>query len=97
MTDSVEETNNPVVEVDMEKGVTASEDDGQSDGNAVTANVTKSELLRKHTSMQSSVLRFKNVDFVAGGPANKKLILDDVSGTVKWGRVLAVCVLLVRK
>jgi hypothetical protein len=91
MTDSVEETN-PAVEVDTEKGVTAN--DGQSDGNAVIVK-KKSELLRKHTSMQSSVLRFKNVDFVAGGNTNKKLILDDVSGTVKWGRVLAVCCLKV--
>jgi hypothetical protein len=41
--------------------------------------------------MQSSVLRFKNIDFAVGSNDNKKLILDDVSGTVKWGRVLAVC------
>lgn len=93
MTDLVEETN-PILENDMEKGVAVN--DGQSDENAEIVK-KKSGLLRKHTSMESSVLRFKNVDFVAGGPANKKLILDDVSGTVKWGRVLAVCVLLVRK
>ena len=87
MQDSVEETN-PVLEVDAEKGVT--DNDGSSEENVVLTK-KKTELLRKHTSMQSSVLRFKNVDFAVGSNENKKLILDNVSGTVKWGRVLAVC------
>ena len=87
MQDSVEETN-PVLEVDAEKGVT--DNDGSSEENAVLTK-KKMELLRKHTSMESSVLRFKNVDFAVGSNENKKLILDNVSGTVKWGRVLAVC------
>ena len=87
MQDSVEETN-PVAEVDEEEGVT--DNDGSSVENVVLTK-KKTELLRKHTSMQSSVLRFKNVDFTVGNNENKKLILDNVSGTVKWGRVLAVC------
>jgi ABC-type multidrug transport system fused ATPase/permease subunit len=87
MQDSVEETN-PIVEVDTEKGVT--DNDGSSK-ETVALTKKKTELLRKHTSMQSSVLRFKNVDFAVGSNENKKLILDNVSGTVKWGRVLAVC------
>jgi hypothetical protein len=87
MKDSVEETH-PSVEVDPEKGATGN--DGSSEGNVAITN-KKTEVLRKHSSMQSSVLRFKNVDFVVGSNDNKKLILDNVSGTVKWGRVLAVC------
>jgi hypothetical protein len=87
MKDSLEETH-PVVEVDPEKGATANA--GSSEGNVVTTK-KNSEVLRKHSSMQSSVLRFKNVDFVVGSNDKKKLILDNVSGTVKWGRVLAVC------
>ena len=87
MEDPVEGTN-LVVEVDVEKGSTVN--DGSSEENVVLTK-KKTELLRKHTSMQSSVLRFKNVDFAVGSNGNKKLILDNVSGTVKWGRVLAVC------
>jgi hypothetical protein len=87
MEDSEEETH-PVVEVDAEKG--AVEVDAEK-GATDKGPKKKAELLRKHTSMQSSVLRFKNIDFAVGSNDNKKLILDDVSGTVKWGRVLAVC------
>lgn len=91
MKDSVEQETNPNIDVDAEKGVT--DNDGSSKENVVLTK-KKTELLRKHTSMQSSVLRFKNVDFAVGSDENKKLILDNVSGTVKWGRVLAVCCLL---
>jgi hypothetical protein len=89
MKDSVEEAHLDVgvEQVDPEKGAT--EKDGSDEEN-VALTKKKTELLRKHTSMQSSVLRFKNVDFVVGRNENKKLILNNVSGTVKWGRVLAV-------
>jgi ABC-type transport system involved in Fe-S cluster assembly fused permease/ATPase subunit len=44
-----------------------------------------------HTSgMESSVFRFKDVNFMVGSNEKKKNILTDVSGTIKWGRVLAV-------
>jgi ABC-type glutathione transport system ATPase component len=44
-----------------------------------------------HSSgMESSIFRFKNVNFVVGTKAKQKHILKDVSGTVKWGHVLAV-------
>jgi hypothetical protein len=40
-----------------------------------------------HSSgMESSILRFKNVNFVVGKGEKEKHILRDVSGTVKWGR-----------
>ena len=39
-----------------------------------------------HSGMESSVLRFKNVNFIVGKGDTEKHILDDVSGTVKWGR-----------
>jgi ABC-type multidrug transport system fused ATPase/permease subunit len=92
MKDSVEQETNPNIDVDAEKGVT--DNHGSSEEGNVALTKKKAELLRKHTSMQSSVLRFKNVDFAVGSDENKKLILDNVSGTVKWGRVLAVCCLL---
>jgi ABC-type dipeptide/oligopeptide/nickel transport system ATPase subunit len=40
--------------------------------------------------MESSIFRFKNVNFVVGAKGKEKYILRDVSGTCKWGRVLAV-------
>ena len=41
----------------------------------------------KHASgMESSVLRFKNVNFLVGKKGAEKNILTDVSGTVRWGR-----------
>ena len=42
----------------------------------------------QHSGMQSSVFRFKNVNFVAGKGDNKKHLLQNVSGTVKYGRKL---------
>ena len=38
----------------------------------------------------SSVLRFKDVNFVVGKGEKQKFILQDVSGKVKWGHVLAI-------
>jgi hypothetical protein len=38
------------------------------------------------SGMESSVLRFKDVNFVIGKGDKQKNILTDVSGTVKWGR-----------
>lgn len=40
-----------------------------------------------HSSgMESSVLKFKNVNFIVGKGDKQKNILRDVNGTVKWGR-----------
>jgi ABC-type glutathione transport system ATPase component len=54
----------------------------------------KSSHNRTHSShaagMESSIFRFKNVNFVVGTKGKEKYILRDVSGTCKWGRVLAV-------
>ncbi|CAB9505533.1 Putative white-brown complex homolog protein 30 [Seminavis robusta] len=44
----------------------------------------------RRSGMESSVLRFKNVNFVAGKGKNEKHILRDVSGRVSWGHVLAI-------
>lgn len=38
------------------------------------------------SGMESSVLRFKDVNFIIGKGEKEKNILTDVSGTVKWGR-----------
>eukprot|EP00527_Entomoneis_sp_CCMP2396_P007145 CAMPEP_0198142730 /NCGR_PEP_ID=MMETSP1443-20131203/5442_1 /TAXON_ID=186043 /ORGANISM="Entomoneis sp., Strain CCMP2396" /LENGTH=649 /DNA_ID=CAMNT_0043805811 /DNA_START=139 /DNA_END=2088 /DNA_ORIENTATION=+ len=40
--------------------------------------------------MESSVLKFKDCNFIVGGKDNKKNILTDVNGVVKFGRVLAI-------
>ncbi|CAB9505534.1 Putative white-brown complex homolog protein 30 [Seminavis robusta] len=43
-----------------------------------------------NSGMESSIFKFKNVNFVAGKGDKQKHLLQDVSGTVKFGRVLAV-------
>jgi ABC-type multidrug transport system ATPase subunit len=42
------------------------------------------------SGMESSVFRFKDVNFVATAKGQDRHILRDVSGTCKWGHVLAV-------
>lgn len=52
---------------------------------------THRRLHSSHTSgMESSVFRFKDINFIVGSGDKQKNILTDVSGTVKWGHVLAV-------
>jgi ABC-type multidrug transport system ATPase subunit len=43
-----------------------------------------------YSFLAGSVLRFKNVNFTVGKGDNEKHIIQDVSGTVKFGHVLAV-------
>ena len=40
--------------------------------------------------MDSSVLRWRDVNFVAGKGKNEKHILRDVGGKVSWGHTLAI-------
>ena len=44
----------------------------------------------RRSGMESSVLRFKEVNFVAGKGKTEKSILTDVNGKVSWGHVLAI-------
>jgi len=54
---------------------------------ATGALATSSLHRSKHAAgMESSVLRFKNVNFLVGKKGAEKNILTDVSGTVRWGR-----------
>jgi len=54
---------------------------------SVGVSKTVKRLHSSHDSgMESSVFRFKNVNFVVGKGDAKKNILTDVSGTVKFGR-----------
>ena len=50
----------------------------------------KKQVARLHSShgsgMESSVFRFKDLNFTVGKGDKEKYILRDVSGTVKWGR-----------
>ena len=43
----------------------------------------------KRRGMESSILKFKDVNFIVGKKDKKKNILTDVSGVVRYGRVLA--------
>ena len=44
------------------------------------------------SGMESSVFKFRNVNFVVGSGDKQKNILTDVSGKVKWGReYLSIC------
>ena len=59
----------------------ADEENGKDEGKEVR------RLHSAHSSgMESSVLRFKNVNFIVGKGDKQKNILEDVSGKVKWGR-----------
>lgn len=42
------------------------------------------------TGMESSVLQFQNINFVVGQGEKQRHLLKDVSGTIKWGAVVAV-------
>ena len=42
------------------------------------------------SGMDSSIFRFKNINYVVKSKGEDKIILDNVSGTVKWGHVLAI-------
>ena len=39
-----------------------------------------------HAGMESSVLKFTNVNFIVGKKGKESYILRDVTGSVKWGR-----------
>ena len=59
------------------------EEDGSGPVSVLTS---KSKSTHRTAGMESSVLRFKDVNFVAGTKKNPKQILSDVTGSVKWGR-----------
>jgi hypothetical protein len=69
---------------------TAMMEEGKVDEDDEKDKLQNSESKRLHSAhssgMESSVLRFKDVNFDVGIKNNPKLILKDVSGTVKWGR-----------
>ena len=54
--------------------------------------IAQSKVLRSshESGMDSSIFRFKNVNYVVKSKNGEKVILDNVSGTVKWGHVLAI-------
>jgi ABC-type multidrug transport system ATPase subunit len=55
------------------------------------ASVSRSKRLHSsHSGMETSILRFKDVNFLVGKGEKERNILTDVSGTVKWGHVLAI-------
>lgn len=64
----------------------------QADAAAGSTTLRKMRPMRSAQSsgMESSVFRFKDVNFIVGAKDKEKHILRDVSGTVKWGHVLAV-------
>jgi hypothetical protein len=72
-----------------EEVVTGLEDVAKEQDALVTTE-EKNSAKRLHSAtssgMESSVLRFKDVNFVIGKGDKQKNILTDVSGTVKWGR-----------
>lgn len=43
----------------------------------------------RSSGMESSILRFKDVNFVVGKGEKQKNILTDVNGSIRWGHVLA--------
>ena len=53
---------------------------------SLTHSLTTGSYLSFHSPFAGSVLRFKNVNFTVGKGDNEKHIIQDVSGTVKFGR-----------
>lgn len=69
-------------------------DDKADSGDAAPAATSDSghgtkRLNSAHSGMESSVFRFKDVNFTVGKAEKQKYLLTDVNETVKWGRVLA--------
>lgn len=54
--------------------------------------VGQNKVLRSshESGMNSSIFRFKNINYIVKSKVGEKVILDNVSGTVKWGHVLAI-------
>jgi ABC-type dipeptide/oligopeptide/nickel transport system ATPase subunit len=56
-----------------------------------TKNNASAVLRSAHESgMESSIFRFKDVNFVVPAKHGDKVIVQNISGTVKWGHVLAI-------
>jgi hypothetical protein len=69
------------------KGIEEDEDVEAGDNSSSRSASRSRRLHSSHrSSMSSSVLRFKDVNFLVGKKDNTKRILEDVSGKVKWGR-----------
>ena len=65
-----------------------SEPKNASEGGSSSGHVKR--LNSAHTSgMEASILKFKDVNFTVGSKNKTKNILSDVSGVVRFGRVLA--------
>ena len=80
---------------DVEQGETPKEEEEEEktdDDNCAkkkqAAYATQPSDIRR-SGMESSILKFTNVNFTVGKGDKKKYLLTDVNATVKWGRVLA--------
>jgi hypothetical protein len=70
----------------MTEEAVAVEEAKEQDALVTEGNSSKRLHSATSSGMESSVLRFKDVNFVVGKGDKQKNILTDVSGTVKWGR-----------
>jgi hypothetical protein len=86
------------VAVEVTGGDTAEDAQVEEDSAKDITSSHHSNTKRLHSSntsgMDSSVFRFKNVNFKIGTGDKEKSILQDVSAVVKWGRKLLVVVFL---
>lgn len=60
------------------------------EGATLTRSDTSTLRSTHESGMSSSVFRFKDVNFVVPSKHGDKVVLHNVSGTVKWGHVLAI-------
>jgi hypothetical protein len=76
--------------VDINKGGAVAEEAKEQDVVDEVAEEKNQNVRRLNSAqssgMESSVLRFKDVNFVVGKGEKQRNILTDVTGTVKWGR-----------
>ena len=70
---------------DIEAATTTTNDRAESG----LSNTQHSSASNKPRGMESSVLKFSNVNFTVGHGDKKKYLLENVNATVKWGHVLA--------
>ncbi|KAL7574130.1 hypothetical protein ACA910_014815 [Epithemia clementina (nom. ined.)] len=92
MADSKDDTPKAVTAAGAEKEDDEEElmDDSKMQPSAHSTSSVHRLASTKSLGMESSVLKFRDINFIVGSKEKQKNILTDVSGVVKFGRVLAV-------
>lgn len=76
---------------DLEAATTANDraDDADISNTQHSSSSKNANNSKRRGGMESSVLKFSNVNFTVGKGDKKKYLLENVNATVHWGHVLA--------